>query len=182
MLLAQCTLPVAHTPLRPSNMVSTSIRLLDLATGKRARKLSAGHAGAVRQLVFSADGRYLASSASSARFANVFDVAGDSAPSEPVATLGFAATPAFLAVHARVSGDEGSEGAGGGAGDQVTVVAGFDTGGVSVLRTRLRPDGKGDPLLVLVSVSVCVCVFLSLRASWGTNGAKPDGKMRRAAV
>lgn len=28
-------------------------------------------------------------------------------------------------------------------GDEVTVVAGFDTGGVSVLRTTRRPDGKG---------------------------------------
>lgn len=28
-------------------------------------------------------------------------------------------------------------------GDEVTVVAGFDTGGVSVLRTTRRSDGKG---------------------------------------
>lgn len=114
---------------------SSSIRLLDLATGKTARKLSAGHAGAVRLLTFSADGRYLASSASSARFANVFDVAGEGASSEPVSTLGFAATPAFMALH--VSSREAGS-------DQLTVVAGFDTGGVSVLRTLRRADGKGE--------------------------------------
>lgn len=111
---------------------------MDLTTGKTVRKLSAGHAGSVRLLSFSADGRYLASSASSARFANVFDVAASAEPpSEPVCTLGFSATPAFLALHA-------SSSAGGGGGDEVTVVAGFDAGGVSVLRTRRQANGKGE--------------------------------------
>ena len=118
---------------------SSAIRLVDLTTGKTVRKLSAGHAGSVRLLSFSADGRYLASSASSARFANVFDVAASAEPpSEPVSTLGFAATPAFLALHASKA-----SGAGGGGSDEVTLVAGFDTGGVSVLRTRRQASGKG---------------------------------------
>ncbi|CAN0363490.1 unnamed protein product, partial [Hapterophycus canaliculatus] len=78
------------------------------------------------------------------RFVNVFDVAAsDGPPPEPVCTLGFAATPAFLALHA--SSSSSSSGAGGketGNGDQVTVVAGFDTGGVSVFRTRRQAGGK----------------------------------------
>eukprot|EP00752_Nemacystus_decipiens_P008411 g7521.t1 len=123
-------------------IASSAIRLVDLATGKTARKLSAGHAGSVRLLSFSADGRYLASSASAARFANVFDVAASAdPPSEPVCTLAFAATPAFLALHASKS--SGAGGGGGGSGnDEVTLVAGFDTGGVSVLRTRRQASGK----------------------------------------
>ncbi|CAN0150950.1 unnamed protein product, partial [Laminaria digitata] len=126
---------------------SSSIRLIDLGTGKVARKLSAGHAGAVRVLSFSSDGRYLASSASSARFVNVFDVAGEAAPSEPVSTLSFEATPLYLAFRASFEGGGGEGGGGGGGGtvvggDELTVVAGFDTGGVSVLRTRRRGDGK----------------------------------------
>lgn len=124
-------------PLPPHT--SSSIRLIDLGTGKVVRKLSAGHAGAVRVLSFSADGRYLASSASSARFVNLFDVAGEAAPSEPVSTLGFEATPLYLAFRASLEGGEG--------GDELTVVAGFDTGGVSVLRTRRRGDGKGEEAL-----------------------------------
>ncbi|CAM9955197.1 unnamed protein product, partial [Ectocarpus fasciculatus] len=120
-------------------IASSAIRLLDLTTGKTARKLSAGHAGSVRLLSFSADGRYLASSASSARFANVFDVAASELPpSEPVCTLGFAATPAFLSLHAA-----SPSGGGESSNDQVTLVAGFDTGGVSVMRTRRQTDGKG---------------------------------------
>lgn len=118
-----------------SFLISASIRLLDLDTGRTARKLSAGHAGAVRVICFSADGRYLASSASSSRFANVFDVAGDYPSSEPVATMGFSATPSFLILHATVGGEEG---------DRLTAVAGFDVGGVSVLRTRRRADGNGE--------------------------------------
>ena len=114
---------------------SASIRLIDLTTGKVARKFSGGHAGAVRLLSFSPDGRYLASSASSARFVNVFDVAGEVPSAEPVATLGFAAIPTFLALHATVGGEEG---------DRITAIAGFDVGGVSVLRTRRRADGKGE--------------------------------------
>ncbi|CAN0043581.1 unnamed protein product, partial [Ectocarpus sp. 13 AM-2016] len=121
-------------------IASSAIRLLDLTTGKTARKLSAGHAGSVRLLSFSADGRYLASSASSARFVNVFDVAASEVPpSEPVCTLGFAATPAFLSLHTASPTGGGGEASN----DQVTVVAGFDTGGVSVMRTRRQSDGKG---------------------------------------
>lgn len=65
----------------------------------------------------------------------MFDVAGDEPSSEPVATLGFSATPAFFILHANVGGEEG---------DQLTAVAGFDVGGVSVLRTRRRSDGGGE--------------------------------------
>ena len=130
---------------------SSSIRLLDLATGKVARKLSAGHAGAVRALSFSADGRYLASSASSARFVNVFDVAGEAAPSEPVSTLSFEATPLYVALRASFEGGEG--------GDEVTVVAGFDTGGVSVLRTRRTGDGKGEVASCLV-LRLLLCPYV----------------------
>lgn len=73
------------------------------------------------------------------RFANVFDVAASEVPpSEPVCTLGFAATPAFLSLHA-ASPSEGGEASN----DQVTVVAGFDTGGVSVMRTRRQTGRKG---------------------------------------
>lgn len=134
---------------------------MDLATGKTIRKLSAGHAGSVRLLSFSPDGRYLASSASSARFANVFDVAASAEPpSEPVCTLGFAATPAFLALHASSSD--------GGGGDEVTLVAGFDTGGVSVLRTRRQPSGKKGAAFVYVHTS-CVRVW-KVRAPWGKIG------------
>ncbi|CAN0106013.1 unnamed protein product [Ascophyllum nodosum] len=126
-----------HMCLHPAGKVlaiaSASIRLIDLTTGKVARKFSGGHAGAVRLLSFSPDGRYLASSASSARFVNVFDVAGEVPSAEPVATLGFAAIPTFLALHATVGGEEG---------DRITAIAGFDVGGVSVLRTRRRADGK----------------------------------------
>eukprot|EP00904_Undaria_pinnatifida_P002401 jgi/Undpi1/12161/HiC_scaffold_5.g01837.m1 len=129
-----CTQICLHPLGKILAIASSSIRLLDLATGKVARKLSAGHAGAVRALSFSADGRYLASSASSARFVNVFDVAGEAAPSEPVSTLSFEATPLYVALRASFGGGEG--------GDEVTVVAGFDTGGVSVLRTRRTGDGK----------------------------------------
>lgn len=122
---------------------SSSIRLLDLNTGKTARKLSASHAGAVRLLSFSADGRYLASSASSSRFVNLFDVAGEAAPSEPVSTLSFSATPAFFALRASSKGgvqeEEGEEE------EELTVVAGFDDGGVTVMRTRLGADGNGKP-------------------------------------
>lgn len=79
------------------------------------------------------------------RFVNVFDVAAsEEPPPEPVCTLGFAATPAFLALHASA----GEKGAGNKSnGDQVTVVAGFDTGGVSVFRTRRQAGGKGARVL-----------------------------------
>ncbi len=108
----------------------------------------------MRLLSFSPDGRYLASSASSARFANVFDVAAsEKPPSEPVCTLGFAAAPAFLALHASSGG---AGGGGGGGGDQVTVVAGFDTGGVSVLRTRRQAGGEGAFVRRFV-VCLCLC-------------------------
>lgn len=127
--------PTPNTHASPALSYSSTIRLLDLASGKRARKLSAGHSGAVRQLVFSADGRYLASSAAAARFANVFDVAaGEDAPPEPVVTFGLAAAPTCLGLHSEVGGSTE---------DPLTVVAGFDSGGVTVLRTRRRADGKG---------------------------------------
>lgn len=127
---------VNPTPTHASGC-SSSIRLLELSSGKRARKLSAGHAGSVNQLEFSADGRYLVSSAASSRFANVFDVAGEDATSEPVATLGFAAAPAFLALHCSPPGDGNKR-------DQLTVVGGTDDGGVSVLRTRRQGGGKSE--------------------------------------
>lgn len=50
----------------------------------------------------------------------MFDVAGDEPSSEPVATLGFSATPAFFILHANVGGEEGNQ------------------------QTRRRSDGGGE--------------------------------------
>lgn len=97
----------------------------------------------------------------SARFANVFDLAGEDLTSEPVATLGFAAAPTFLALHAAAgasfpSSSSGRQGMREGEGDQLTVVGGFDTGGVCVLRTRRRSDGQGECARQYLRWSWCV--------------------------
>lgn len=123
---------------------SSSIRLVEVATGKCARKLSAGHAGDVEQLEFSADGRYLVSSAASGRFANVFDVAGEDLPPDPVATLGLAAAPAFLALHASSPIDQAGAAGEGSAEHELTLVGGSGAGDLCVLRARRQADGKSE--------------------------------------
>ncbi|CAM9496316.1 unnamed protein product, partial [Choristocarpus tenellus] len=134
--------------LHPAGLIlaiaSSSIKLVDLTTGKRYRKLSAGHAGSVRALAFSHDGRYLASSASSSRFINVFDLSGGGAPEGPVATLSLSSPPLFIDLHAsEVGGKSGSQG-----GEfWLTLLVGMDTGGVEVIRAR-HTSGEEDPAAV----------------------------------
>ncbi|RHY92131.1 hypothetical protein DYB37_005350 [Aphanomyces astaci] len=56
---------------------SSSIKLFDVASGKKSKKLTSGHATTVSQLAFSDCARYLFSSTGE-RFINVFDVSAES--------------------------------------------------------------------------------------------------------
>ncbi|KAF0687069.1 Aste57867_21150 [Aphanomyces stellatus] len=55
---------------------SSHIKLFDVASGKKSKKLTSGHSTSIATLFFSACGRYLFS-ATHERFVNVFDVAAD---------------------------------------------------------------------------------------------------------
>ncbi|CAM9114730.1 unnamed protein product [Discosporangium mesarthrocarpum] len=123
-------------------VASSVIKVIDLSTGKRQRKLSPGHSGTVRTLRFSVDGRYLASNNAGSRFVNLFDVGSSSGVEGPVVTLSLPAPPLFLDLHA-----SGGMGAGGGGEVVLTLMAGMDSGEVEVIRAR-HTIGETDPSAV----------------------------------
>ncbi|EQC42619.1 hypothetical protein SDRG_00348 [Saprolegnia diclina VS20] len=77
---------------------ASSIKLFDVVSGKKSKRLTFGHASAVTQLFFSACGRYLFSS-SAERFVNVFDATSDS--EDPLYNFSCDSTPVH--VHGRVT-------------------------------------------------------------------------------
>lgn len=77
---------------------SLSVRLIDLDTGKRGKKLAGGLADSITLLEFSPDGKFLASACAGGRFINVYSCSGDD--NDLLRTLSLVSSPTALSVRA----------------------------------------------------------------------------------
>ncbi|KAG9413969.1 WD repeat-containing protein 43 [Aphanomyces cochlioides] len=128
---------------------SSSIKLFDVASGKKSKKLAAGHATAVTQIVFSECSRYIFSSTSE-RFINVFDIEADS--DEPL--YNFSADSSLVSVVGRVQVAKKAKNS------QATVAAVTDSGAAFVWQHAMQSSSKPVlPSTKLIDSAIVLAAF-----------------------
>ncbi|OQR86987.1 hypothetical protein ACHHYP_09655 [Achlya hypogyna] len=133
---------------------ASSIKLFDVSSGKKSKRLTFGHASAVTQLFFSACGRYVFSS-SSERFVNVFDASADS--EDPLFNFACDSTP--IHVHGRVAVAKKAKNS------TATVVASTEAGAVFVWQHAMTATSKPVAAAAKVVQSAIIVAALTADAA-----------------
>ncbi|OQS03731.1 hypothetical protein THRCLA_03969 [Thraustotheca clavata] len=141
---------------------SSSIKLFDVASGKKSKRLTFGHASAVTQLFFSECGRYVFSS-SSERFVNVFDTKSDE--NDPFFNFACDSTP--IHVNGRVVVAKKSKNS------TATVVATTDAGAAFVWQHTMTSSSKPiAPVAKIIQSSVVIAALTADASSVAVTVAR----------